>query len=69
MSKYYGNEDFNLKNAYEDCKSVFERIIDEDSFQKSDSGLVMFYSNEIMYALESAIADERLANILDEGER
>lgn len=55
MNKYYGNENFNLKNAYEDCKNVFESITDENSFQKADSGLVMYYANEIMYALELAI--------------
>lgn len=57
MNKYYGNDNFNLKNAYDDCKQIFESITDNESYQKADSGVVMYYSNEIMYALEKALEE------------
>lgn len=31
MHKYYGNETFNLHDAYNDCKSVFEGLTEEIS--------------------------------------
>ena len=57
MNKYpiFANDNFNLQNAYEDCKQVFDSIIDEESYQNADTGLVMYYANEIMYALEKAL--------------
>jgi hypothetical protein len=57
MNKYYGNDNFNLQNAYDDCKQVFESITDAESYQKADSGVVMYYANEIIYALEKAIEE------------
>lgn len=57
MNKYYGNDNFNLKNAYDDCKQIFESITDDESYQKADCGVVMYYSNEIMYALEKALEE------------
>lgn len=57
MNKYYGNTDFNLQDAFDDCLSVFEGLT-EENFQKADSGLVMHYANEIMFALEFALKNQ-----------
>lgn len=64
MNKYYGNDNFNLQNAYDDCKQVFEGITDEESYQKADCGVVMYYANEIMYALEKALEDRPQGNLI-----
>lgn len=50
----FGNGEFSLDAAYHDCKIVFDGITDDDSFQKADAGLVLYYANEIIYALREA---------------
>lgn len=44
--------DFNA--ALEDCKSVRDGIKSDEDFQNADSGLVMYYLNTIVQALEIA---------------
>lgn len=44
--------DFN--SALEDCKRVRDGIKSDDDFQNADSGLVMYYLNTIVQALEIA---------------
>lgn len=44
--------DFNA--ALEDCKSVRDGIKSDEDFQNADSGLVMYYLNTIVKALEIA---------------
>ena len=47
----FGNDEFSLEAAYHDCKLVFDGITDDDSFQEADTGLILYYANEIIYAL------------------
>jgi hypothetical protein len=47
----FGNNEFSLEAAYHDCKLVFDGITDDDSFQEADTGLILYYANEIIYAL------------------
>lgn len=51
----FGNDEFNLEAAYHDCKLVFDGITDDDSFQEADTGLILYYANEIIYALHEAL--------------
>ena len=51
----FGNDEFSLEAAYHDCKLVFDGITDDDSFQEADTGLVLYYANEIIYALQEAL--------------
>ena len=51
----FGSDEFSLEAAYHDCKLVFDGIIDDDSFQKADTGLILYYANEIIYALQEAL--------------
>ena len=39
-------------DAYHDCKLVADSIVDDETFQKADSGLVLGYMREILEALE-----------------
>ena len=50
-----GNDEFSLEAAYHDCKLVFDGITDDDSFQEADTGLILYYANEIIYALHEAL--------------
>lgn len=68
MGKYYGNKTFNLQHAYDDCKSVFEGLT-EENFQNADFGLVMYYANEIMYALELALNMKNCENCTHYGKK
>ena len=51
--KYTGNSSF--ESAYNDCKLVDESIVDEESFQDADSGLVFYYMDRILEALEKQV--------------
>lgn len=51
----FGNDEFSLEAAYHDCKLVFDGITDDDSFQEADTGLVLYYANEIIYALHEVL--------------
>lgn len=51
----FGNDEFSLEAAYHDCKLVFDGITDDNSFQEADTGLVLYYANEIIYALQEAL--------------
>ena len=51
----FGNDEFSLEAAYHDCKLVFDGITDDNSFQEADTGLVLYYANEIIYALHEAL--------------
>lgn len=51
----FGNDEFSLESAYHDCKLVFDGITDDDSFQEADTGLILYYANEIIYALHKAL--------------
>lgn len=42
-------------SAYNDCKLVAESIVDADTFQKADSGLVLGYIDTIVEALEKQV--------------
>ena len=52
----FGNDEFSLEAAYHDCKLVFDGITDDDSFQEADTGLILYYANEIIYALHEALS-------------
>ena len=49
--------DFNA--ALEDCKRVRDGIKSDEDFQNADSGLVMYYLNTIVQALEIAAMVKR----------
>lgn len=51
----FGNDEFSLEAAYHDCKLVFDGITDDDSFKEADTGLILYYANEIIYALHEAL--------------
>lgn len=51
--KYTGNSSF--ESAYYDCKLVDESIVDDQSFQDSDTGLVLYYMDRILDALKKQI--------------
>ena len=56
QAKYtFGNDEFSLEAAYHDCKLVFDGITDDDSFQEADTGLILYYTNEIIYALQETL--------------
>lgn len=59
----FGNDEFNLEAAYHDCKLVFDGITDDDSFQEADTGLILYYANEIIYALHEALGGKDI-NVL-----
>lgn len=59
----FGNDEFSLEAAYHDCKLVFDGITDDESFQEADTGLILYYANEIIYALHEAL-EGKDANIL-----
>lgn len=52
--KYTGNSSF--ESAYNDCKLVDESIVDDQSFQDSDTGLVLYYMDRILEALKKQVA-------------
>lgn len=52
--KYIKNNATN-EDAYSDCQLVAGSINDEKSFQGADFGLVMYYINNILEALEKQI--------------
>ena len=49
--------DFNA--ALEDCNRVRDGIKSDEDFQNADSGLVMYYLNTIVQALEIAVTVKR----------
>lgn len=61
----FGNDKFSLEDAYHDCKLVFDGITDGDSFQKADKGLILYYANEIIYALHEALQGVELVRCKD----
>ena len=61
----FGNDKFCLEDAYHDCKLVFDGITDDDSFQEADTGLVLYYANEIIYALREALQGVELIHCKD----
>lgn len=50
---YTGNSSF--ENAYYDCKLVADSIIDDKSFQEADTGLLLFYMDRILEALDKQV--------------
>lgn len=52
FSRDMTDADMGISAAQHDCKSVFDSIIDDKSFQEADDGLVFYYANQIMYALD-----------------
>lgn len=61
----FGNNKFSLEDAYHDCKLVFDGITDNDSFQEADTGLILYYANEIIYALHEALQGVELIHCKD----
>ena len=56
--KYYYAGDSSFENAYHDCKLVAESIVDEKSFQNADTGLILYYMDRILEALEKQVTKE-----------
>lgn len=52
--KYTGNNSFEY--AYGDCKCVADSIVDERSFQESDTGLLLYNMDRILEALKKQVA-------------
>ena len=61
----FGNDKFSLEDAYHDCKLVFDGITGDDSFQEADTGLILYYANEIIYALREALRGVELIHCKD----
>ena len=59
--KYTGNSSF--ESAYNDCKLVDESIIDDQSFQDSDTGLVLYYMDRILEALDKQVAKKTIKTV------
>ena len=55
----FGTDEFSLEDAYHDCKIVFDGITDDESYQEADTGLILHYANEIIYALRKALEVEQ----------
>lgn len=51
---YTGNNSF--EHAYGDCKCVADSIVDEDSFQESDTGLLLYNMDRILEALKKQVS-------------
>lgn len=51
--KYTGNASF--EDAYHDCKLVADSIVDDESFQNADTGLILYYMDRILEALEKQV--------------
>ena len=51
---YTGNSSF--ENALYDCNLVDESIVDEESFQQADTGLVLYYMDRILEALRKQVS-------------
>lgn len=45
-----------FQSAYEDCKLVADSIVDDKTFQNADTGLLLFYMEEILDALGKQVA-------------
>ena len=54
MNKYSYTGNSSFEDAYHDCKLVADSIVDSESFQKADTGLVLYYMDRIIEALEKA---------------
>ena len=54
--KYKYTDNSSFESAYNDCKLVDESIVDDQSFQDSDTGLVLYYMDRILDALKKQIA-------------
>lgn len=55
--KYVGNASF--KDAYHDVKLVADSIVDDESFQKADTGLLLYHIDRILEALESKVTEKK----------
>ena len=52
-------DDFSFKNAFRDCKEVFDRITDSEKYQEADTGTILYHAAEILYALNAAMKEEK----------
>lgn len=50
---YTGNASF--ERAYHDCKLVADSIVDAESFQAADTGLLLYHMDRILEALERQV--------------
>lgn len=55
MEEYNYTGNLSFEEAYHDCKLVADSIVDEESFQNADKGLLLFYMDKILEALEKQI--------------
>lgn len=64
--KYTGNSSF--ENALHDCKLVDDSIIDDKTFQEADCGLILYYMDRIIEALEKQVSKKvKYSNYDDNG--
>ena len=66
--KYKYTLDGSFENAYHDCKLVAESIIDDQSFQDADTGLILGYMDRILEALEKQIPKKPISVTAYNGE-
>ena len=52
--KYTGNNSF--EHAYGDCKCVADDIVDYETFQDADTGLLLYNMDRILEALKKQVA-------------
>lgn len=55
MNKMYGTLDLSFEDAYHDCKLIADSIVDEESFQKADTGVILYCMDRILEALERQV--------------
>ena len=55
MNKYIYTGNSSFKDAYYDCKLVHDSIVDAESFQNADTGLILYCMDRVLEALEKQI--------------
>ena len=59
-NKYNYTGDASFEDAYHDCNLIHKSIVDDKSFQNADKGLVLYYMDRILEALEKQIPMDRI---------
>ena len=60
---YTGNMSF--EDVYHDCKLIADSIVDEESFQQADTGLLLFHLDRILEALDKQVGKEMIKKFDD----
>ena len=55
FSEPFTADSFEMEEIRDAVKEVFDGITDEDSFQEADTGVLLYYANQIMFALDKVL--------------